>query len=756
MIALAILFLSMVTLLPVQVTHASTVNNTGSNQNGGGSATSDTCVVSATNKGDMILVLMSVISVNGITITFNTPSDTFSDNFLMNTGVSVKGSSSSAAANFAYASAKSTGSLTITWTYTSGPDVIGCFDLGKETISYWGISTFVGSCTSSCGSTISTGSWTLTYPPGVNTFTAGAGYAVSNTVTDGSGYTRLRSAWGWNDIQYATWSSTLTKASYSNSVAPSTWAIISVNPVGVQASSTNIGSVVQLAEQKYIPNVETTGLTINGYSSTLLSELPAAPVWVKDQTTGVIVRAGEYIFTDSSCPSSAFDSATSSYSASYSQDQFDEYFYIPSNQLPFGSCTTAWQSVDFQITLAYQSNGNIVVTEQGIGWGEANPVTIGIGSATMATSLTASNYNTAHSVTVTYPYAADLASFRYTVRHVNMEIADIVGYANSHSYISPTATTSYTNFDSSVNGFNSVAEVYQPIWGSYATSSGADHASFWGQNFVLQDASTTGTANQQPYYDCYGNVKANMYGASVTGTLGSTRFYDYLSKVCSVGLDTYITGSADDSLIPALWALHILNTGGSPTTSYTAQTYQGGIWGNQPLFGTGQSSWTPLAVAQYINNHYAIYSGSTWEGIESCVELDTFKIYCSGFASGVRTASFAALETSLCYKFGQTSECSNANMADWVLTQVQIPTTGQFTFGGTSYYRPEFAGVISVAWDPFNSVPSGGTVSKWIDNWWGMNNEYPDNAVVPGNTETTLVAIGALCQYNSIVNGVNC
>jgi hypothetical protein len=329
-------------------------------------------------------------------------------------------------------------------------------------------------------------------------------------------------------------------------------------------------------------------------------------------------------------------------------------------------------------------------------------------------------------------YEAKLASSRYTVRHVGQLGEDLIAYDNSGGLLTPTSSTTYEGFVATTNGFTDDMDLYGPIFGSDTGASYTD-------NYVW-----TSSGSPNPYQDC--SLYSSMWSSS--------RFYPYHSRTCGDISDYVSIIAPDDSLVPALWALHILNAHHSATTSYTS---------SQALFYSG-FSWSPLAVAQYIRNHFSIYdSNGNWVGIGSCGELVSYSLSCTPYLNpsstkygfGANTAVFLALETQLCSTYSQSSECSWADSAAKVLIQHQVSSSAQFNQDGLNYFRPQYKGGYFMNWNSQSAIsPSSSFNIFGLFLGVGLNQEY--QGVRPADTETTMVSIGSLCLYLHKVYATSC
>ncbi|MBI1296658.1 hypothetical protein GC175_17015 [bacterium] len=233
----------------------------------------------------------------------------------------------------------------------------------------------------------------------------------------------------------------------------------------------------------------------------------------------------------------------------------------------------------------------------------------------------------------------------------------------------------------------------------------------------------------EPYYDCFAPGPANGTNQAPYpwGIETNWARYPYESKVCTLGVNNYVTLSKQDYLVQALQAIHVLVKHQSPAYQY---------------IGTGGGLTTPTQVAR---NLEAI----AWNG-------NGIKIFgkSSSYTSGVRTAAFTVLETILGYKYGdQTSK----NYADAAMqTLVYTPWGLDYSVG--TYWgetvenglllRPNHYGGPLLAWQTVNPLPYGlppkTFLSEIIDHF-GMPDEV--DGVIPTNAETAGTIMQAMRAY---------
>ncbi|MCH6471549.1 hypothetical protein [Sinomonas terrae] len=122
-----------------------------------------------------------------------------------------------------------------------------------------------------------------------------------------------------------------------------------------------------------------------------------------------------------------------------------------------------------------------------------------------------------------------------------------------------------------------------------------------------------------------------------------TTAYPYTSKVCSLGVDTFLLAGRRDPFLQATQALQTLTNHSDPNSPYP------------PLVSLGLEGGTPAQTADHLQQ--------VWDalgyGIPACTPLGCDP----GRASGLRTFVFGSLETTLGYTYGQVSRQRYADNA---------------------------------------------------------------------------------------------
>lgn len=299
-----------------------------------------------------------------------------------------------------------------------------------------------------------------------------------------------------------------------------------------------------------------------------------------------------------------------------------------------------------------------------------------------------------------------LASNRHTIRHgsqIAKELFQQTGDTTSATYL--------TNFLTS-KGFNPNWDIYIPL---FRTVNIKDDYFY---DYTTSDGDPT------PYYDCF-----------VSYGIEGFRSYEYQSKVCVIGVQTYTYCSGGDALVPTLQAIHILNKYNSKTRTFNKPT-GAGCAGTFAQF-TGWSSGTPQTVASALVG--------VWNGFAIPHPSDT------SIGSMVRTAAALVLWSKLCWQYGDTGYCSYAHAAASTIVAAQVKSDRIVRFAdGTTYYRPGLEGSFYLG---FNQLKYRAP-SSWftaIADLFNMPEEY--TGVKTSNVESTAAAVQALRVYLQLRGG---
>ncbi len=318
---------------------------------------------------------------------------------------------------------------------------------------------------------------------------------------------------------------------------------------------------------------------------------------------------------------------------------------------------------------------------------------------------TFSSRNVGHSAMLTLAKTdlTHLHSFRYTIRHGNQLLQNYYCYKQDLAKYERLARFLVQQ------GYQLDYDIYAPIWG-YGTS--------YPDNLPYRISSGDGN---EVYHDCHASHWNN------------TLDYLYQSKICKVGVATYVAISQSDPLTTSIQAMHILNKYGDPERSY--------------LDGGNQQS-TPIGAAIELEQKF----NQSRIGIPMCNPIG-----CNyDIASGIRTFSFGALETRLGYGYGRQISRDYADTVARLALEVQIgdDQTLLMADGGT-FYRPAQKGAFYLSWDASmryaKSEPFG---YGYLNDLLNMPDEY--RGVLVSNMETTLDTYAFLVLYRCKKYDIGC
>ncbi|MDW8000462.1 MAG: hypothetical protein RMI32_05570 [Candidatus Nitrosocaldus sp.] len=441
-------------------------------------------------------------------------------------------------------------------------------------------------------------------------------------------------------------------------------------------------TVKQLASNQYQEVVNT--------NQAVIAEYPSIPLKVV-HSNGVIIRAGE-------------DTKQGSYASTYLENPSEPSSTVFKYDIGFRYRNTVTGLVyhnvpKLQITINYNYNStSSSITIKHLAWdntGQISYTDLYLHGVYIA-RLNANTVNQTYTLTID-KNSPLLNSFRYIERH---------GVQLAYQYFSAVGDTTLANkmkqrlID---RGYQAGKDIYAPMF-----KDGTSYAS----NFVYESGSNG------VYRDCY--EEPSMLPSS----------YQYHSKVCTIGVDTYIVFSrSNDWLVPTLWAIHLLNRGVNPDT---------------PMFD-GYQTWSPRQVARHVETKWLADYGikSPWS---------------DSHASGVRTAAFLVLETLLGYKYGDNTSKQYADKAAYALTKPQVKGSGYITRenedGSTStLYRPKYTGAFYTAWNGFNYVAKK-SILQQLSDMFSQPDEHPD--IKAGNAESTITIAQALRVYDCYAYSYNC
>ncbi|MEM4323903.1 MAG: hypothetical protein QXK74_08100 [Candidatus Nitrosocaldaceae archaeon] len=471
--------------------------------------------------------------------------------------------------------------------------------------------------------------------------------------------------------------------------------IANLVPVVAQTKPTHteIQTALNLADQYIRSTVKQLASTqyqeVDNTNQAVIAEYPGIPLKVI-HSNGVIIRAGE---------DTKQGSYTSTYLANMSEPSSTTFKYDIGFRYRNTLTGVVYHNVPrLEVNINYNYSSNLAsITIKHLAWdntGQVSYTDLYLHGVKIVT-LNANTVNQSWTLTID-KNSPLLNSFRYIERH---------GVQLAYQYFSAVGDTTLANkmkqrlID---RGYQPGKDIYAPMFRD---------ATIYDYNFVYESGSNG------VYRDCY--EEPPMLPSS----------YQYHSKVCVIGVDTYISFSrSNDWLVPTLWAIHLLNKGVHPDT---------------PMFD-GYQTWSPRQVARYVESKWLQDYGikSPWS---------------DSHASGVRTAAFLVLETLLGYKYGDSTSKQYADKAAYALTKPQVKNsyiTRENEDGSTStLYRPKYTGTFYTAWNGFNYVAKK-SILQQLSDMFSQPDEHPD--IKAGNAESTITIAQALRVYDCYVYNYNC
>lgn len=459
---------------------------------------------------------------------------------------------------------------------------------------------------------------------------------------------------------------------------------------------TDIQTVIDLASG-YIDALYKDHSTEEVASSThaVLAEYPSIPIRV-ERSDGGVIRAGEDV-------NIKLDSKTNLVSdlVEVSSDTVEyrlrfralDGFNVLYDKVPMLKVT-----VDYD----YGASHNTRVSVQNYLWDSGSSITwadVYIGNVLLGRA-TSANVGTTWTYTSSVNHDNDVffRSLRYIERHgtqLGREWYNAIGQTSKGTELANRLTA---------EGYTLSKDIYSPMFGS---------ASSQATNYQYTSGSTG------VYRDCY--TEPSM----------RDRSYQYHSKVCTIGVDTYIGISrTQDWLVPTLWAIHQLNKGVGADTDVS----------------DGNQSWSPRDVARFVETKWIADIG---------IRTPTSSTH----ASAVRTAAFLTLETMLGY--GPANDATSRTYADKAasaLLNPQVKANGSVIRENengtqTTLIRPMHEGGIYTAWNGFNYVAKKSVLQAFSD-LFNQPEEHLD--IKPSNAESTITVAQALRVYDCYNYGSNC
>ncbi|WP_454481816.1 hypothetical protein [Arthrobacter sp. MAHUQ-56] len=296
-----------------------------------------------------------------------------------------------------------------------------------------------------------------------------------------------------------------------------------------------------------------------------------------------------------------------------------------------------------------------------------------------------------------------LSSFRYTVRHATQEAYLYASQRGNASRAGRLAAFLHAN------GFEPGVDVRAAV---FDAGKGLPD----GLPFVA-------SGDKDVYADCH------------RPPAGETNSYPYSSKVCLLGVQTFLLAGRGDAFLQSSQALQTLSKYDDPDHTYPF------------LVSLGMNGTTPAGTADHLEQLFS----TTGYGIPSCTPLGCE----SHRVSGLRTFLFGTLETMLGYRLGQTDRQRYADAVAAQAIAAQVGASGVIKKeDGQTLLRPVQAGAFPIFWDnDTRFVPTTG-ITQVVTDMMSMPPEYAGVAV--SNSETTLDGYAFLTTYRCARFGYGC
>lgn len=432
-------------------------------------------------------------------------------------------------------------------------------------------------------------------------------------------------------------------------------------------------------------------------SHQVVAEYMSIPIWVK-YNTGKVIRVGEDVDAAPGGPKTTELLDFTEVSSDTVQYRIRFKMENPSTHVFYSQLPQILVTVDYD----YGANHNIFLTIKHEAWASQSLVSsakVYLGSSLKATLSSSTVGQTFTDEIVTNGDSGPaMRSLRYIERH---------GSQLAYQYLTAIGNTADATEISNrltAEGYTVGKDIYAPMF-----KSGVSQPT----NFQYESGSNG------VYRDCY------------TEPTMRDRSYQYHSKVCTVGVDTYIQVSREvDWLVPMLWAIH---------------QYNKGVNVDQDV-SDGYHNWSIRDVARMAETHWVDPIGINTPNA-------------STHASGVRTAAFLVLETLLGYgPTGDTTSQSYADKAAKALMNPQVKAGGQVVRENeddtqTTLNRRMYTGGWYTAWNGFNYVAKKSILQE-ISDLFSQPDEHPD--IKPTNAETTIAVAQSLRTYDCYAYGYNC
>ncbi|UKA62126.1 hypothetical protein [Arthrobacter sp. FW306-04-A] len=226
----------------------------------------------------------------------------------------------------------------------------------------------------------------------------------------------------------------------------------------------------------------------------------------------------------------------------------------------------------------------------------------------------------------------------------------------------------------------------------------------------------------------------NVYADCDHLPAAGTTAYPYTSKICLLGVDTFLLAGRGDPFLQTTQALQTLTKYRDPQHEYPV------------LISLGLQGGTPTETADHLEQLWT----KLGYGLPACTPLGCE----SGRASGLRTFVFGSLEATLGYQYGQVSRQRYADAVAADAIAVQVGSSGTIKAADGTWVRPMQRGGFPVYWDAGHRfVPTTGLVQS-LNDMLSMPPEYA--GAVVSDSETTFDGFAFLVTYRCARFAVGC
>jgi hypothetical protein len=216
----------------------------------------------------------------------------------------------------------------------------------------------------------------------------------------------------------------------------------------------------------------------------------------------------------------------------------------------------------------------------------------------------------------------------------------------------------------------------------------------------------------------------------------SPEAYPYQSKVCLLGVKTFVAAAKFDPFTQAAQALAVLANHHNPDYKYST--------GSSGLLHPAVT--TPRLVARALERLY----GDVGYGEPTCDPTGCH----TAQASALRTFHFGVLETILGYRYHDTRSARYADAVARQALEAQVGSDGIIRTPNGDLFRPVQTGAFPIYWDRSGRfVPPAG-LTQAATTRLSMPPEYAGQ--LPSDTETTLDGWAFVTTYRCLAKHVGC